>query len=93
MSKRRSKLRLVGTAFLVAALVTEMQKDPSERTGHGKVAGLVPYDFRPPTLEKLRLSVWDEGSDRIITPTAFGAGWGINFAEVVKLWKRARAEA
>jgi hypothetical protein len=91
--RRRSKLRVLGPLLLIAALVTEMRKDPAARTGTGKVAGFVPYDFRPPTFERVKESVWDPNSDRLLTPSPFGVGWTINLAEALKLWKKARSGA
>ena len=44
---------LAWTAF-VAAIYQELRKPPEARTWNGKVAGVVPYDFRIPTLDRLR---------------------------------------
>jgi hypothetical protein len=46
---------------------------------HGKILG-VPYDFRPPTLARIRERMWNREDPRVITPRVFGAGWTINFA-------------
>ncbi len=57
---RSNKRALVVTALVLgAAVVTELRKSPDERTWHGKLAGVVPYDLRPPTLERVRSTVWN----------------------------------
>ncbi len=45
---------------------------------HGKLFGLLPYDFRPPTLTRLRRTVWNRGDERFIVPIFFGVGWSVN---------------
>src|SRR5687767_8378707 len=52
---------LLRTAVLAAvggAIYTELRKPPEQRTWHGKLLGVVPYDFRLPTLEGLRQAYW-----------------------------------
>lgn len=71
-------------ALLGAAVAKELSKPPEQRTWHGDVVG-VPYDLRPPTVEKLRRSLWDEDNSRVLVPHAFGVGWSINFAAVTAL--------
>ena len=63
----------------IAAVLHEMEKPPEARKGHGKVAGFIPYDFRLPTIERLRESYWNPFDKRILTPEVFGVGWAINF--------------
>jgi hypothetical protein len=46
---------------------------------HGKILG-VPYDFRRPTLARIRERMWNPDDPHIFTPRVFGAGWDINFA-------------
>jgi hypothetical protein len=81
--KVRSLLRVAGVALPVTAVVKELRNPPERRQWHGTLAGVVPYDFRPPTLERLRRSVWDPESDRLVVPQAFGVGWTVNLARVV----------
>jgi len=45
---------------------------------HGKMLG-IPYDFRRPTLAKLKSHYWNPEDERIFIPRAFGFGWDINF--------------
>ena len=77
----RDLVSLVRTLALVAfcaAIYQELRKPEEERTWHGKVAGVVPYDFRVPTLERLRAAYWDPGSDTIFTEHVWGVGWAVN---------------
>ena len=48
-----------------------------ERKSHGSFCG-IPFDFRVPTIGRLRERMWNPEDPRVITPTAFGAGWSIN---------------
>lgn len=84
MKKLRRIVRLAGLAAALWALGTELAKDPKDRTWNGEVAGFVPYDFRAPSIEKLRRTYWDTSSDRIISPKAFGVGWTLNLAPVAR---------
>ena len=72
---------LLGTLFtflVAAAIKDQLRLPPEERTWHGKIAGRIPYDFRPPTLERLRDTFWNKHSSEILVPQAFGIGWTIN---------------
>jgi hypothetical protein len=73
---RRLWLVLVGAAVLDAV---------RHRRVHGEVLGFVPYDFRPPTLERARLRTWNPESPRILTPTTFGVGWSVNLGRLARL--------
>jgi hypothetical protein len=77
----RDLYRLVRTLVWVtffAALYQELRKPDSERTWHGKVAGVVPYDFRLPTIERLREAYWAPERDEIFSERVFGVGWAVN---------------
>ena len=54
-----------------------------ERPRQGTVAG-VPYDVRRLTLDRLRLAYWDPDNDALFTPHAFGAGYSLNFARLLR---------
>ncbi|MEZ0092201.1 DUF5808 domain-containing protein [Streptacidiphilus sp. EB129] len=73
---------LVGCALVGAAVAKELRQPAAERTWHGRIIGL-PYDFRPPTLQRLRAEYWDPQSDALFTPHAFGVGYGVNLARIV----------
>ena len=77
---RKWLVRLVQAAAItitVAAICQELEKPKEERKWHGKV-GFVPYDFRLPTIERLREAFWNPDDSRIFTPEVFGIGWAIN---------------
>lgn len=84
--------RIIGVALLVAALGKELSKPASERTWTGKVASVVPYDFRRPTLDRLRERLWAPEDPHVMTPQVFGVGWTVNFGRVMALL-RARGGA
>ncbi len=63
----------------IAAICQELEKPKKERRWHGKIAGFMPYDFRMPTVERLKESYWNPYERRILTPRVFGVGWAINF--------------
>jgi hypothetical protein len=71
-------------ALAGSAVAKELSKPADQRTWHGEVAG-VPYDFRPPTAEKVRRTVWDPENPKLFVPHAFGVGWSVNFARVAAL--------
>jgi len=62
----------------IAAVCQELEKPKEERQWHGKV-GFIPYDFRLPTIERLKEAYWNPDNSRIFTPEALGIGWAINF--------------
>jgi len=68
---------LAWTAF-AAAIYQELRKPPEARTWNGKVAGVVPYDFRIPTLDRLREAYWAPDNDQVFSERVFGVGWAVN---------------
>ncbi|HLG70145.1 MAG TPA: DUF5808 domain-containing protein [Chloroflexota bacterium] len=66
----------------IAAVIQELMRPRQFRTWHGKVAGVVPYDFRKPTVGRILNAVWAPDNPRLLTDTAFGVGWTINWAQV-----------
>jgi hypothetical protein len=77
--------KVVSAGLVVAAVAQELRKPESERTWHGRIGGLVPYDFRPPTLERFRQAWWNPDDPRIFTDRAFGVGWAVNLGRVARL--------
>jgi len=71
-------IRSLAWLALFGALYQELRKPPEERPWHGKVLGVVPYDFRVPTLQRLRDAYWDPGTDRVFSDGVFGVGWAVN---------------
>jgi hypothetical protein len=82
--KKGGFLRLVGWALLAAAVAKELRKPEDQREWHGRVGGVVPYDFRAPTLERIRRSWWNPSDERILTEPVFGIGWAINLARAAR---------
>ena len=75
----RRLVRLATIGLTIAAISQEMQRAPSDRTWTGVVFGVVPYDFRPPTWERLRDAFWNPDDPRLFTERPLGVGWAINF--------------
>jgi len=76
----RGLATLTGLLLLGAAVFRELSLPSTERTWHGTLFGRVPYDLRPPTIQRLVSSVWRPSDPRVLVPTAFGVGWTINLA-------------
>ena len=75
--RRGDLLRALVTAFTVATVVYAVRtKRPA-----GRLMG-VPYDFRVPTLARLKQRAWNPDDRRLITPQVFGVGWGVNAYEL-----------
>jgi hypothetical protein len=49
MKRFRRFVMGISMGLVAAAVYQELQKPPEERTWHGRVARVVPYDFRMPT--------------------------------------------
>lgn len=71
-------IRTVAWLAFAAAIYQELRKPPDARTWNGKVAGVVPYDFRVPTLDRLREAYWAPESDQVVSEKVFGVGWAVN---------------
>ncbi len=80
MFKLIKRLILFGTVICAGAAVLEQLQRPKEqRTWHGEAFGIVPYDFRTPSLERFKMRWWNPHDPRLFTPRDFGVGWAINF--------------
>lgn len=86
---RRGRVRGLYTAAMasvaVAAVVKELRLPAEQRTWNGKVANLVPYDFRFPTFARMRERMWAPESSHLVNPRAFGVGWTLNVGRVVAM--------
>lgn len=82
-SKRRIIGAAVGGGMIVAAVATELRKPPRKRTWHGRILGVVPYDFRRPTIRRVKSRWWNPDDPRIFTPRAVGVGWDVNVARLL----------
>jgi len=73
---------------------------PCDRTGaveaagragvvwNGRVLGFIPYEIRPPSLERIRASLWNPDDPHVLTRRVFGVGWSINLYRVAELLRR-----
>jgi hypothetical protein len=77
-------VQLAGGALVVAAIAQELRKPAESRIWHGRVVGLVPYDFRIPTLARIRDRMWAPENPQILTPGFFGVGWTVNVGRLVR---------
>ena len=71
-------------ALVATSVARELRRPPAERTWQGRVVG-VPYDYRPPTVERLRSTWWAPEDERLFVPTAYGLGWDLNLGRVTRL--------
>jgi hypothetical protein len=74
-------------ASFVAAVLEQLRRPPELRTWHGRVFDVIPYDFRPPTIERLTEAYWNPKSSTILTDRPLGIGWGVNVAALYN-WLR-----
>jgi len=84
MNELLRTIRTLAWIALIAAIYQELKKPPAERTWHGKVGGVIPYDFRLPTLERIRSAYWDPASDRVFTDKVVGVGWAVNIPVLIR---------
>jgi hypothetical protein len=71
-------IRTLAWLTFAAAIYQELRRPPEARTWNGKVAGVVPYDFRVPTIDRLREAYWDPENDQVFSEKVFGVGWAVN---------------
>lgn len=86
MRWRNRVIAFVGALLTVLAVLDQVGRRPEDRDWHGRALG-VPYDFRLPTVERLRARFWNPDDERIIVPQVVGIGWTIN---VYQLKRRAQ---
>lgn len=72
---------IAGLAALGAAVATELRKPAADRTWHGSIAGVVPYDLRVPTVDRVREKLWNPAGS-FWSPSLFGVGWVLNVGRV-----------
>ena len=71
--------RTIATALAVATIAYAVRT----RQSHGRFLR-VPYDFRVPTLQRLKDRFWNPDDPTIFTPRVFGVGWSLNVYQVVR---------
>ena len=84
----RRLVRVAAFGLVVAAVATELAKPEPERTWEGRVFGVVPYDFRPPTWQRIRDAYWNPESDRLFSDRVFGVGWAVNLYRAKRLMEQ-----
>jgi hypothetical protein len=83
----RNIWRLTLAIIGAIAIAQELRKPPHLRTWHGMVAGLIPYDFRLPTVDRIRNTYWNPDGP-LISGKVFGVGWAPNFGWLAKLFDK-----
>lgn len=77
--RRFLRWQILIEAFTVATLVYAIKTKQS----HGKFVG-VPFEFRFPTIKRVRERWWNPDDSRIFTEHVFGVGWSLNLYQVSK---------
>ena len=77
-------IRTAVVGAVLGALYTELRKPPAERTWNGKLLGAIPYDFRLPSIERIRQAYWNPKSPKLFTDRPFGVGWSVNIPTVLR---------
>jgi hypothetical protein len=75
-------LKVLAAALAIAAVIKELRQPKEARTWHGSLGGFVPYDFRMPTVERIKATFWNPDG-AIVVSRVFGVGWTINVGAVV----------
>jgi hypothetical protein len=75
-------------AVTAAAVLRELRQPPEERHWHGYIFGVVPYDLRPPSLNRVKDAWWNPEDERLFTPRGFGVGWAVNLARALEMIRR-----
>jgi hypothetical protein len=77
-------VRTAAIGAFVAAIWVELHKPPEQRTWNGRLFGIVPYDFRLPTLERVRQAYWNPRSPKVFTDRPLGVGWSVNIPTALR---------
>lgn len=80
----RWTVRFALFGLVALAVYDQLVRRPEFRTWYGNVFG-IPYDFRPPTVERILERFWNPNDDRLLTPHVFGVGWSINFHRLLRM--------
>lgn len=77
-------LRTAVLAGVAGAIYSELRKPPAQRTWNGKLLGIVPYDFRLPSLDGIRRAYWNPRSPKVFTERPLGIGWAVNIPTLLR---------
>lgn len=72
-------------AAVAAALATELRKPERERSWSGRLGGVLPYDFRRPSVGRFRDAMWSPDDPHVLKAQAWGVGWTVNLGRVARL--------
>jgi hypothetical protein len=78
--KRLGRMLVMVFGLILLGKALERRGLPAQ----GRLLGVVPYDFRTPTLARLRSAYWDPDNPQLMTAKGFGVGWGLNVAAVLR---------
>lgn len=79
MRRIMSLWRTAVTIFTIAAIVHAYRT----RQSHGRYYN-IPFEFRIPTIERVKKRMWNPSDRRLFTPNIFGVGWTLNFHEAAR---------
>lgn len=71
----------------IIAIIQELRKPKEERTWHGKVGDFVPYEFRVPTMDRVKDTYWNPDGP-LLGSKVFGVGWAPNFGAATRFCSR-----
>lgn len=74
--------------LVAMAVLEELGKPRQQRTWQGRLLGVIPYDFRPPSWTRIREAYWNPADPRLFTDRVFGIGWALNLHRVEELLER-----
>ena len=77
-------IRTAVVGAVLGAIYTELRKPAEQRTWNGRLLGVVPYDFRLPTVDRLRDAYWNPRSSTLFTDRPFGVGWSVNIPALLR---------
>ncbi len=72
-------IKFVVAAFFAATVAYAIKTKQS----HGRFVG-VPFEFRFPTIHRLKKRMWNKDDPRLFTERPFGIGWTINLYQAAK---------
>ncbi|MDQ3881247.1 MAG: hypothetical protein M3295_09280 [Chloroflexota bacterium] len=68
----------------IAAVYKELRTPPAQRTWNGRLFNVIPYDFRVPSVDRLRNAYWNPDSDTVFTDRPIGVGWAVNLPPLLR---------
>ena len=75
----RARWRTITMLFTLATVVYAVKT----RRSHGTLLK-VPFEFRVPTLGRIRERWWNPEDERVFTPGVLGVGWTVNAYQLLR---------